>query len=95
MQASQAKDCTIISTGDSSRIACGTRATIFNMRPVEALQRPESHSQIVFGGGPGVDGSVETKSWPLVIGFSKTFSISRNGHRGSKSFRGWAQMNVA
>ena len=95
MQAIQAKDCTIISTGDSSRIASRIRAMTSSMPLVEALQRPESHFQIVFGGGPGADGSVETKSWPLVIGSSKTFSISRNGHRGSKSFRGWARMNVA
>ena len=68
---------------------------IFSKRPVEALQHPVSRFGIVFDGGPGVGGDVERGLWPLVIGSSKTFSISRNGPQGSKSFRRWARMNVA
>jgi hypothetical protein len=59
VQVTQAKDCMIISIVDSSRVARGTRATIFNMRPVEALQRRALHFRIAFDGGLGGDGNAE------------------------------------
>lgn len=95
MQVIQAKDCMIISTADSSRVARGTRATIFNMRPVEALQRRASRFQIAFDGGPGGDGNVERLSWQPAIGSSRTFSISRRGLRSKKKLRRSLQANVA
>jgi hypothetical protein len=78
-QAIQAKGCTITSIADSSRIAHGTRAMIFNMHPVEALQHRASRFEIVFDGGVGVGGNVERRSWPPATASSKTFSISRRG----------------
>jgi hypothetical protein len=87
-QAIQAKGCTIISIADSSRIARGTRATIFNMHPVEALQHRASRFEIVFDGGVGVGGNVERRSWPPATASSKTFSISRSGHRSEERMRG-------
>ena len=93
-QVTRVKDCTITSTADSSRIASRTRAMIFSMRLVEALQHQASHFRIVFDGGRGVDGNVERSSWLPATGSNKTFSISKNDHQGKKRFRRWLRINA-
>src|SRR5215210_8109669 len=46
----------------------------------EALHFLASHFEIAFDGGHGIVGNAERRLWPLAIGSSMTFSISRSGH---------------
>ena len=94
MQAIQAKDCTIIFTADSLRVASRARAMISSMPQVEALQHPVSRFGIVFDGGPGVGGDVGRGLWPPVTGSSRTFSTSRTRHRNKKRLRGSMRLYV-
>ena len=65
-----------------------------SMPPVEALQHRVSHFRIAFDGGRGGDGNAEKRSWLPVTGSSKTFSISRRGHRSKKRLKRSLQGNV-